>query len=50
METTKIAMVQVAILYHEHNEKNMNEFDEDAFQKMCLQFGVSKENFVYLFS
>ena len=37
-------MVNVAILYHEHNEKNINEFDEKEFQKMCLLFGVKEED------
>ncbi len=44
IEENKIAMVNVAILYHEHNEKNINEFDEKAFQEMCLRFGVKEEN------
>lgn len=43
MEQSKIAMVQVAILYHEHIEKNINEFDELQFQKMCLRFGVDEK-------
>lgn len=45
MEPSKIAMVQVAILYHEHLEKNINEFDELQFQKMCLEFGVEEKDF-----
>ncbi len=44
MEKSKIAMVNVAILYHEHNEKDINEFDEKAFQKMCLRYGVREED------
>ena len=44
MEESKIAMINVAILYHEHNEKNINEFDEKEFQKMCLKFGVREED------
>lgn len=44
LEKSKIAMVNVAILYHEHNEKNINEFDEKEFQKMCLLFGVKEED------
>lgn len=44
MEKSKIAMVNVVILYHEHNEKSINEFDEKEFQKMCLRFGVREED------
>lgn len=44
IEESKIAMINVAILYHEHNEKNINEFDEKEFQKMCLRFGVKEED------
>ena len=44
MEESKIAMINVAILYHEHKEKNINEFDEKEFQKMCLKFGVKEED------
>lgn len=40
IEDSKTAMVNTAILYHEHNEKNINEFDEKEFQKICLRFGV----------
>lgn len=44
IEESKIAMINVSILYHEHNEKNINEFDEKEFQKMCLRFGVKEED------
>lgn len=44
VEYSKIAMVNVAILYHEHNEENINEFDEKEFQRMCLKFGVKEED------
>lgn len=44
MEESKIAMINVVILYHEHSEKNKNEFDEKEFQKMCLRFGVKEED------
>ena len=37
-------MISVAILYHEYNEENINEFDEKEFQKMCLKFGVKEED------
>ncbi len=44
VEYSKIAMVNTAILYHEHNEENINEFDEKEFQKICLRFGVKEED------
>lgn len=44
MEKHKIAMVNTAILYHEHSEKNINEFDEREFRKMCYKFGVRNED------
>lgn len=43
IEESKIAMINVAILYHEHKEKNKNEFDEKEFRKMCSYYGVKEE-------
>lgn len=44
MEARKIAMVNTAILYHEHAENNINEFDEKEFYKMCVRFGVEDKD------
>ena len=44
IEPNKIAMVQVAILYHEHKEKEKNQFDEKEFLRMCEAFGVTEED------
>lgn len=44
MELRKIAMVNTAILYHEHNETNRNDFDEKEFRKMCTRFGVEDKD------
>ena len=41
----EIAMVKVAIEYHEVNEKNKNEFDKETFENLCRREGVTKENY-----
>lgn len=41
----QIAMVKVAIRYHEHNEKNKNEFDEEYFKEIAEQEGVPEEKY-----
>lgn len=41
----QIAMIKVAIRYHEHNEKNKNEFDEEYFKKTAEMDGVPEEKY-----
>ena len=41
----QIAMIKVAIRYHEHSERNKNEFDEEYFTKIAETDGVPKEKF-----
>lgn len=41
----QIAMVKVAIAYHEVNEKNRNQFDTDTFNLLCQREKVRPEDF-----
>lgn len=40
----QIAIVQTAIHYHEVDERNRNEFNEQAFENMCEQYGVQESD------
>lgn len=41
---SQIAMVKVAIEYHEVNEKDKNKFDQEVFEDLCRREGVKKED------